>query len=156
MKINIITRVLALSLISMNALCASSGTLILQGVVSTSYDLVVTPQTAATTLNILGGESNKLVAVVTETTNNPTGFKIKLSSANAGQLKNNTVDSLTYQLSYNGGTATQPSLIPALVKTSVTAAPGGVTSNVNITFPAKPLALAGTYTDTVTVSIEAP
>lgn len=147
---------LVLSLIAVNSLAATTGTLLLSGTVAVNYELTVAAQTGHNALNILAGESNDLVGIVTEKTNNPTGYKIKMSSANAGLLKNGTIDSVSYTISYNGATAVTPSLTPTLVKTVNTAAPGGNLSNVSITFPAKPLALAGTYTDTLTFTIEAP
>lgn len=131
---------------------SSSGTLVLTGVVPSTFNLTVTPNATASALDITGGEVNKLVAVVNETSNNNAGYKIQFSSANNGLLKNGTIDSVTYQLSYNGGTAVTPTLVAATVKTS-NAAAFGVNNNVNITFPAKPNALNGTYTDTVTVTI---
>lgn len=143
-------------LTTLNVQAASTGTLVLTGVVGAKYDLVVTPNSSASTLNISDGESAKLVATVNEKTNNHTGYKIKMSSANGGLLKNGTIDSVAYTLSYNNATAVTPSTTAATVKTSTSAALGGVNSDVKVTFTGHTTALAGTYSDTLTFSIEAP
>ena len=143
-------------LTGLNANAASTGTLLIQGIVAPQFDLVITPQTASTQLDITGGETNKLVATVLEKTNNPGGYKIKVTSANNGQLKNGSVDSVSYQLTYNGGSPVTPTTTATVVKTTNTPAPAGNTSNVNVSFTGKPLALSGTYNDTLTLTIEAP
>lgn len=139
---------------SLNA--ATIGTLTLSGVVATVYSITVLPQSAATSLNITGGESNATVATVEETSNNSGGYKISLSSANGGKLTNGASE-LVYTLSYDGGTASQPTASPTVRKTSGTL--GGLTtdtSSVTISFSALPNAVGGTYSDVVTFEIAAP
>ncbi|MGZ3694945.1 MAG: hypothetical protein ACXWQO_12335, partial [Bdellovibrionota bacterium] len=111
---------IALALSAGAAQAASSGTLVISGVVPLVNDIVVTPVAGVnTTLNITGGESAKLVANVAETSNNGTGYTITLSSANAAQLKNasDATKKTAYQVSYNGGSYTSPTVAPATVKT---------------------------------------
>lgn len=143
-------------LVSLSALGATTGTLILQGIVGTTYSISVASQTGAMTLDILNGESAKLVGVATETSNNGAGYKVTMSSANNGELKNSTLDQVQYKVSYNGGTAVTPSSTAAVVKTSSVPQAAGVTSNIAVTFTGKPTAVAGTYSDTLTLTIAAP
>lgn len=148
----------ALLLSASLAQAASSGTLSISGTVATVFDLTVTATTPAnSTLDILGGETNKKVADVSETSNNSAGYKITMSSLNNGLLKNGSIDSVGYQVSYNGGGNVTPSSSAATVKTSGTlSALTTATSTVRVTFTGKPTALAGTYSDTLTFVIAAP
>jgi hypothetical protein len=137
---------------------ASSGTLLIQGVVNAVNDIVITPNANATTLNITGGETNKLVATVSETSNNLAGYKIQMSSANASKLVH-TVDNTKqtgYTVSYNGGAAVTLTTTPQMVK-NVASLTGltTVSSNVNVNVTAYPTAVAGTYQDTITIAIVA-
>lgn len=155
MKLALATTV---ALLAVNTYAASTGTLLLQGVVNLVNDIVITANANATTLNILGGETNKLVASVAETSNNLLGYHIEMSSANAGQLKH-TIDSskqTAYTVSYNGGAAVALTATPQTVK-NVASLSGLATanSNVNVNVTAYPTAIAGTYQDTVTISIVA-
>lgn len=142
-----------------NSRAASSGTLLLSGTVPLVNDLAVTANgTNNTSLNITGGESARLVASVAETSNNATGYTVTLSSANGGQLKNagSASSQTTYQVSYDGGTYAQPGTAAATVKT--VNALGALTTNnsaVRVNVTAFPTAPAGTYSDTLTLTIVA-
>lgn len=149
--------IVALSLISGTAFGATTGTLVLTGVVGVLYSLTVNPTTAASNINITAGETATLVATVSETSNNPLGYKITMSSANAGKLKNGTLDETSYQVSYNNGSPVTLTTTPTTVKTvSSMVSMGTVSSDVKVSVTAKPDALVGTYTDTITVTIGAP
>ncbi len=152
------TLVLTTILASVSAHAASSGTLLIQGTVNLVNDIVITPNSNATALNITGGESSKLVATVAETSNNLTGYKIQMSSANASKLVHNTdnTKSTPYTVSYAGGSAMTLTSTAQTVKT-VNSLTGltTATSNVNATVTALPTAVAGTYQDTITVAIVA-
>lgn len=140
------------------AQAASSGTLLIQGVVNVVNDIVITPTASATTLSITGGETNKLVASVAETSNNLAGYKIQMSSANASKLVH-TVDNTKqtgYTVSYNGAAAVTLTTTPQTVKNVASLA--GLTtasSNVNVNVTALSTAVAGTYQDTITIAIVA-
>jgi hypothetical protein len=148
-----------LALFSASGWAASSGTLVLSGTVPLVNDLAVTANgTNNTSLNISGGESAKLVASVAETSNNATGYTITLASANGGQLTNaaDATKKTSYQVSYNGGSYAQPSAAAATVKSvSSLSAQTTNTSAVRVTVTAYPGAPAGTYSDTLTLTIVA-
>ncbi len=146
-----------LTIASANA--TSTGTLTLSGSVAAVNDIVVNPNgTNNTNLNITAGESAKNVASVAESSNDISGYKIQMYSANGGQLQLAGQPSkyTTYQISYAGGSYTTPPLAasPSTVK-NVSSLSALTTANsavaVNVT--AYPTALAGTYSDTVTFSI---
>lgn len=148
-------------ILSQGAWAASSGTLTLSGSVAVVNSIVITANGSNnTTLNITSGESGKNVAAVDETSNNAAGYTIQMYSANAGELRH-TVDSskkTTYTISYGGGSYTAPpsSSSPVTVK-SVSSLSGLTTSTsqVLINVAAYSTAIAGTYSDTLTLSIVA-
>lgn len=151
--------VLALSLLGASAFAASSGTLTLRGTVAAVNDVVVTPNGDNLLLNITAGETGKLVASVAETSNNLAGYKIFISSPTGGELRNTSdaTKKTTYQIKYNGSaTAVTPTVSGAQVK-NVASLTGLTTanSNVNVVVAAFATAPAGTYEDTLTVSIQA-
>lgn len=143
-----------------NSWAASSGTLNLSGTVAAVNSVAITPNGSNnTTLDILNGVSGLglNVATVAESSNDILGYIIQLSSINAGKLERNgtdTVNMTPYQISYDGGAFAQPSSSPTTVKTvsSLT----GLTSHnsaVLIKVNAAPSAVAGSYSDTLTISI---
>lgn len=136
---------------------ASTGVLILQGVVGVINDIVITPS-GNLTLNITAGEVNKTVASVAETSNNLSGYKIFISSPTGGELRNTTdsTKATPYQIRYAGATAVTPTIAGVQVKNVTTlAALTTVNSSVAVNVTAYPLAPAGTYQDSLTISIVA-
>ena len=156
-KISLMALVISISIQSAQA--ASSGTLQLSGTVAAVNDLVVTANASNnTSLNILSGETAKNVASVAETSNNGSGYTISLSSVNGGQLKHatNATKKTNYTVSYGGGSYNQPSTTPTTVKSvSSLGALTTNTSQVLVTVTALAGAPAGTYSDTLTLTIAA-
>lgn len=147
------------TLLSTNAIAASSGTLIVSGSVAVVNNIVITPNTTNnTSLSITGGETAKNVASVSEQSNDPLGYKIFISSVNGGELRNITdpTKKTTYTISYDGAAASAPTTVAVQVKnvTSLTALTTDI-SAVTINVVALPAALAGTYSDTITLAIVA-
>lgn len=148
----------ALLVLSSSAFAANSGNLFISGTVLPVNDLIITANSNATNLNITGGESNKLVASVSETSNNLTGYKISMKSANASLLVHSVDSSKStgYTVSYGGGAAATLSTTAQVVK-NVGSLAGLTTNNsdVHVNVSAYALAPAGTYSDTITISIAA-
>ena len=148
---------IATATFSTGALAASSATLLLQGTVGAVNDISVAANgTNNTSLNILGGETAKSVGTATESSNDLAGYKINISSPTGGELRH-TVDATkktTYKVSYNGGAAVTPTVAGVQVK-SVTslASLTTATSAIAVDVTAAPTAVAGTYQDTLTISI---
>lgn len=141
------------------ALAADTGTLLLQGTVAVVNSIVVTPNGSNnTSLDIVNGESNKLVASVQETSNNLAGYKINAKSLNGSELRNasDATQKTTYTLSYDGASPVTLTTAYQQMK-NVTSLPGLAVDNsdVAVTVAAFASAPAGTYEDTVTLQIVA-
>lgn len=137
-----------------------SATLVISGTVLAINELEITPVNA-TTLNITGGETNRLVATVSERSNSFSGYKINMRSANASKLVNSADISgntfTPYTVTYNN----DPTIITLTTTDQVVknvaslSALTTVSSDVKVNVTAKTGAPAGTYSDTITISIAA-
>lgn len=150
---------IVLAFFSASAHAASTGSLVLSGTVALINSIVITLNGSNnTTLDIVNGESAKNIASVAETSNNPIGYKIMISSANASELRlsSDGTKKTTYQISYDGGSYTTLTTTPTQIK-NVSSLTGLTTYNsaVLINVSAYANAPAGTYSDTVTLSIVA-
>lgn len=138
-----------------------SATLVISGTVLAINELEITPNADATALNITGGETNKLVATVSERSNSFTGYKITMKSANASKLVNAADSSgntfTPYTVTYNNDpTVITLTTADQVVKTQASlSALTTVSSDVKVSVTAKAGAPAGTYSDTITISIAA-
>lgn len=150
---------LLLALITTPAFASDTATLILSGIVPAVANLTVTPNgTANTTLDIVNGTNNLLVATAQESCNTPTGYKINIKSQTGGLLVNATNANLktTYTLSYGGQQLTLTQNYQQAKNVTVLNSPAvNVSSNINVSVAAYAAALAGTYSDTVTLQIVA-
>lgn len=143
------------------AVYTPSATLNISGTVLAINELEIRPNADATALNIVGGETNKLVATVSERSNSFTGYNITMRSANASKLVNAADSSgntyTPYTVTY-GTSATVYTLTTAdqVVKNQASlSALTEVSSDVKVSVTAKTGAPAGTYSDTITISISA-
>lgn len=130
----------------------------LTGTVAIINTAVITPLAEAVNLNILGGEVDRLVANVAETSNNPTGYRVLMSSVNGSQLVNtsNSAAKVDYTISYDRRPRITLTRNDQEVK-RVTNLTGLTTNNseVRVTVNSQPSAPVGTYNDTVSISISA-
>jgi hypothetical protein len=136
----------------------SSDNLILSGEVTLVNELVIFPNGDNVKLNILAGESNKKVAYAEETSNNLLGYKIYMRSVNASKLVHGTdpSQSTDYTISYDGKAAITLTNADQEVKNVASLTQKTTnTSDIVVNVTAKPTAPAGTYSDTVTISIVA-
>ncbi len=137
--------------------CSDTAELVISGNVLPICNIEVAATVAASALNITGGESSTSIASVTEQSNSPAGYTVSVSSLNNGSLKHASVpgEQFAYQLSYDGGANFNPTTAPAVVKTSGPL-PGFTTdvSDVKITYPAQPTAMVGTYSDTLSFTLQ--
>ncbi len=137
--------------------CSDKASLVISGSVPAICNIEMQAKAAATALNVLAGESSKSIANVVEQSNVPAGYTVSVSSLNNGKLKHNSVASelVSYQLSYDGGANFSPSSAAAIVKNSGPLS-GFTTDNsdLKITFPAKPTAMVGVYSDTLSFTIQ--
>lgn len=126
-----------------------SGNFRLKGNVASSCTISV--EDLGLSLALKAGESAKKVGTVTETCNSGSGYKITLSSANAGQLKSGT-NVIDYTIGYDNGSAV--ALTAAVVVDRATAQ-FAKKSDLTVTIAASDQYIAGDYADTVTVTIAA-
>ena len=134
-----------------------TGSLLLQGQVPEEVSLQVFAETAATGLDLTASPTALKVASVNEKSNSNTGYKIDLRSNNGGLLKNGSLDSLAYQISYDGGSLVSPTTTDQEVKTVISAGVYDVSSDVDISYTGKPATdmVEGTYSDTLVFTISA-
>lgn len=147
---------IAAGLMASTVMAASTGTLTLSGTVVVINELVITPINN-TNLNILTGETDRKVADVSESSNSLTGYKITMRSANSSNLRHSldATKQSAYTISYDGATAIPLTTTDQIVKTSLVSGLVSDSSEVKVNLAGNLNAAAGTYSDTVTISISA-
>ena len=136
--------------LSAPALAQSSGTVALKGTVPLVCTVGVTDLNQS--LNLTGGESAKSVGSIVENCNSGTGYNITVSSSNAGKLK---AASGTAEISYTVGYDGQSGGLASNLTVARSGAQFSKTSSLAVTVPANAQAIAGNYSDTVTITIAA-
>ncbi|MEA1651479.1 hypothetical protein UAJ10_21000 [Nitrospirillum sp. BR 11164] len=129
------------------ALADTSGSIKLSGTVAQTCTVAVTD--AQTQLNILAGSNNVTVGSVVETCNDGAGYTITVASTNGGSLRGTspTVPPVSYTTIYDGQSGT------GTVNVTRSSAQFGKTATVAVTVPANAQAIAGSYSDTLTITI---
>lgn len=139
-----------------SAFAATSGTLLLKGIVPRLVSIVVTAETIAANLPLNTTQSNTKVAEVNEKSNSNTGYKVTIASANAGKLVHQSVasSSVNYTLRYNNSAV---NLASAQTITYSSAASVNADRNVDISYTGVPHEnlIEGNYQDTITFTIAA-
>ncbi|MEA1649306.1 hypothetical protein UAJ10_09775 [Nitrospirillum sp. BR 11164] len=130
------------------ATAAASGTIQLNSTVAQTCTVAVTD--AGTQLNILAGSSAVTVGSVVETCNDGAGYQISVSSANGGTLKSSATGAqpISYTPIYDGQSS------GSSVNVVRSSAQFNKTATVAVTVPANAQAIAGSYTDTLTITIQ--
>lgn len=145
---------IALTAITTSSFAATSGTLLLKGTIAPILSIDVTPEAIASTLDLTASPSNLKVATVQEKSNSNTGYKVTISSANLGVLKNGSDDSVTYTMTYDNLAV---DLASPDTQTHSAAAAVAVNKDVKISYTGRPQEelVAGDYSDTITFTIAA-
>lgn len=145
------------SLLSVSsAYAATSGTLLLKGTVAPILSIDVQANASATTLDLVNGEPDTVIANVAEQSNAANGYTVTLSSQNAGQLVNQTLNSqvVDYTLTY-GGQLYDLSTGDGVFTDGNPGTGQVVNKDVSINIVGNNTLAAGDYTDTVTFTIAA-
>lgn len=124
----------------------------LSGQVLTNCYLWVDVRPAASAINVRALTTGLVVARIQETCNNPSGYTLSISSQNNGALKNGT-NSVNCSIGYDGTTEI---LTTPKTKTRTSARfddISNVFTDFMVNFGAAPTAVAGTYSDTITLTI---
>jgi hypothetical protein len=144
---------------SNSANAALSGTVTLSGAVPALCAIVVLPAIGATgILDLSAGDTNRTIATVTETCNDPDGYTVTVVGTNSGDHTGRFVDSVSgvqhpFTITYNGVTVPVGGIVTS------TSGPGiGLARTVRITYAANtslPSTGAFTYGETLTFTIAA-
>lgn len=154
----IVSAIAALGFATLNAEAATSADLTLTGTVQ--QDCSVALDTSSYTVNLVAGESDSTIATVTEVCNDSDGYVISFSSANSGILQNddNAGEQKNYSISYNTGVGSidsQSLSESRSVSYSTFTANNPVALRMNLAAHGAGVLAAGTWSDTITVSIAA-
>ncbi|MBB6252148.1 spore coat protein U domain-containing protein [Nitrospirillum iridis] len=130
------------------AAAGASGTVQLNSTVAQTCTVAVTD--AGATLNILSGSTAVTVGTVVETCNDGAGYQISVSSANGATLKSSATGAqpISYTPIYDGQSA------GSSVNVVRSSAQFNKSATVAVTVPANAQAIAGSYTDTLTITIQ--
>jgi len=133
----------------------TTSTLTLSGTVPNSNQITVIPMgTTNVNLNIITGETGKIIAEIIQDSNNPAGYTLSIVSLNGGILKNGSINGPSYTISYNGEPAIAPTTTPIVIKTTSSLSNRiEITGTLSITFPGMPSALSGTFSDVLTFEL---
>ncbi len=136
---------------------ATSGNMLLQGTIAQVLSIVITPVSGVNTkLDLSTNQTNLVVGSIQEVSNASSGYKILLTSANAGTLKHATTKTaLNYTARYNGSNVT----LSTTAKTIFTQTTGGAfntTKKFDVSFNGQGATnlTEGTYSDTLTFTIQ--
>jgi len=153
-KLLIATTLLTLTTTSF---AATTGSVLLQGIVAKKISIVVTGDSVASALNLAVTQTDLKIATAVEQSNSSTGYKVTVSSANLGKLKRGAnAEVFAYTLKYGGASVDLSSAAGAVV--SNTSSPAAVQNlskimAISYTGVAAEAMVEGTYTDTLTVDI---
>jgi hypothetical protein len=139
-----------------SAFAANVGSITLSGVIPAVTNIVVTGQAPYDNLDLTQDQNNLPVATVREISNSGLGYTVTASSANAGKLKNGAVDNVVYTAKYNN----VPFALTVLpVQVTSQGAQVGVINvlkslTISYTGASSDTKVSGTYTDTITLTIQ--
>ncbi len=146
---------LTLITIFVNANAATTGTLLLQGVITKKLSIEVNPATVASSLDLTTTQTDLTVASVREKSNSNTGYKVNIKSANLGKLKRSSgSEVINYSLKY-GSTVADLSTTAGQTINNAGASVTNDLKDVKISYTGTPeeSLVEGTYSDTVTFEI---
>ncbi len=144
---------LTLTAFSFSTFAATSATLQLKGNIAAKMSIEI-DNPVVDDLNLVDGMDDEVIAVVTEKSNRKAGYKVNISSLNGGVLKNGTLDSIAYDLTYAGVLVGASLEVPYADQQALG---NGTDRNVAITIlpQVEEEKVSGNYTDTVTFTISA-
>ena len=131
----------------------SSAQIDLRGNVALNCTIGVTPTAKATSLDIKGGEQAVSVGVVTEDCNSGTGYTVAITSQHGGQLRSVADDASAPLASYTASYDDASGSIASILTATRNGAFFGRTGDLRVTIPANAQAIAGNYSDSITLTI---
>lgn len=144
-------RYLILMLLTTQLYAATTGSLLLKGNMPAILELTVTPETAATNLDLTTDQTDVKVATVQERSNSSTGYTVTIDSANLGDLvRVEGTETVPYTMKYDGSAV---DLSSTHTINNPSAAAVAVNKDVSVSYSAQTV-VAGDYEDTITFSIQ--
>lgn len=143
------------TLLSTTAYSATTGTILLQGIIPKLLSITVSPQTISSSLDLSTTQSDLLVGVVNEKSNSLLGYKVTVTSSNLGNLKRvSGTEVFPYSMKYNGAVVNL-STVSGTTFTTASPLPANVNKNINVSYTGVPQEsmVEGTYSDVVTFTI---
>lgn len=136
------------------AYAATSATLLLKGSVPAILSIAVAPEPIALLLPLNISQTGTKIATVTERSNNHSGYKVTIASANGGKLTRSATDFIVYTITYGGAAVT---LTGATEFDNAFANAAPVDKDVRISYVGVPhnQLESGDYTDSLTFTIAA-
>ncbi len=134
---------------------ATSGSLLLQGVITKKLSIEVTPATIASGLDLTTTQIDLSVASVRERSNSSSGYKVNVRSLNLGKLKRTgATEIIPYTLKYGTSTVDLSTAIGQTFNNAITSV-ANVIRDVKISYTGTPEEnlVEGVYADTVTFEI---
>jgi spore coat protein U-like protein len=140
----------------------STASLTLSGTVSRTVSISVTPENNYNSLDLVGGETEKAVAIINERSNDKAGYTVAITSIGAGstsqaQLRPVTPgnpDTIPYSLKYGGATVAFNLGHATLTSTSGRTSGAGTNIVLAVTIPSAGGVTADTYSDTLQLTIQ--
>jgi len=141
--------------ISSVSYAATTGSLTISGTIPAATSITVNPSVGYSSLDLVNGETNKVVAVVTEKNNTLLGYSVTLASSNSGLLKNGTLGSINYTAKYNNVIVTLSSTPQTITTQGSQVAIVNSNKNFAVTTTPTPedMIVEGVYTDTLLFTI---
>ncbi len=135
------------------AVSSESAKLELRGSVAVNCTIDVKPTAKATSLDIINGEKETLVGVVTESCNSGNGYTVHLTSDNAGKLLSAATGAkpTAYEARYDDGQGAISKEIVAGREQAFFGRQG----NLTVSFAGDQQAIAGVYSDIVNLVVKA-
>lgn len=127
----------------------------LRGTVALNCTIAVAPTAKATSLDLMGGEQNVSIGVVTEDCNSGSGYTVAIASQHGGQLRSVADDASAPLASYTASYDDAVGSIAAGLTATRNGAFFGRTGDLRINIPANPQAIAGDYSDSIILVIAA-
>lgn len=147
---------LFLILISSTSIAATTGSIVLSGTIPPNTSITVTPVGSYNNLDLVTTAIDSHVANIREKNNTLNGYQVTISSANAGKLKNGSSE-IPYTAKYNGVGFTLGAVPVQVTNQGIQSSLINVVKQLSISYTGvdPDTYMTGTYTDTLTVIIQA-
>lgn len=143
-------------LLTSASFAATSGNLTLRGTVALVHSLTLTAESGAVLLDLSQNAVDLKVATINEKSNSSSGYKISVSSTNAGKLvRAGGTESVTYTMKYGGSAVSLATATDVVISSTAGLANANKDVTISFTGAAADTMVQGAYEDTVSFTIAA-